>query len=86
MKIFKQFGLSKSKNQQLVNTTKPEDVLSGHQQQIVEIWYYKHRHYVHKLVASATTKCPPTLKEDKDDPSLWKAEHWNWFLDYYSLK
>ena len=60
----------------------PEEILTGMQIQEAEIWYYKHRNHVNSLV-NGKAKFPPTTQEDKNEPSLWKPEHWNWFLAYY---
>ena len=61
----------------------PEEILTGRQMQEAEIWYYKHRNYVSSIV-NDKSKFPPTDNEDKNEPSLWKPEHWNWFLEYYN--
>ena len=60
----------------------PEEILTGRQIQEAEIWYYKHRNHVNSIV-NGKSKFPPTDIEDKNEPSLWKPEHWNWFLAYY---
>ena len=60
----------------------PEEILTGRQIQEAEIWYYKHRNHVNSIV-NGKSKFPLTDIEDKNEPSLWKPEHWNWFLAYY---
>lgn len=46
-----------------------------------QTWYDSHKDHVDRLVQSATGAYPPTLAEDCRRPELWKAEHWNWFLN-----
>lgn len=44
-------------------------------------WYEKHEDNVLALYNFCSNSYPPT--EDKNNPSIWKAEHWRWFLDNY---
>lgn len=43
-------------------------------------WLLLHKDHIKKLIQSAKTDYPPTNNEDKNNPSLWKGEHWYWFL------
>ena len=39
-----------------------------------------HTKYVNSLALSTVFQIPPSLNEDKNNPSLWKDCHWAWFL------
>lgn len=48
-------------------------------------WYALHREHVNDLIGSMSNKntyIMPTDILDKNDPSLWKDRHWNWFLNF----
>lgn len=44
-----------------------------------ETWYSLHDNHVNQLIKTAKLSYPPTEEEDKNEPSIWKAEHWKWF-------
>ena len=48
-----------------------------------DMWYCLHKNHVNKLYYLADKSFPPTLTEDKNNPALWKAAHWKWYLDNY---
>ena len=39
--------------------------------------------YVDTLLKEAIMEIPPTEVEDKNNPFLWKPNHWKWFLKTY---
>lgn len=55
--------------------------LSIEQLESADIWYCVHKNHVNKLYHLAESSFPPTLNEDKNNPALWKAGHWKWYLD-----
>ena len=57
--------------------------LSIEQLERADMWYCLHKNYVNKLYHLAESGFPPTLNEDKNNPNLWKAGHWKWYLDNY---
>lgn len=57
--------------------------LTNKQYKTAVIFYGKHRNHIDKLVNETKDQYPPTLAEDKNDPTLWKANHWRWFLTTY---
>jgi len=57
--------------------------LSIEQLEKADMWYCLHKNHVNKLYHLAENSLPPTLNEDKNNPSLWKAGHWKWYLDNY---
>lgn len=57
-----------------------ETHLTNQQIQKAKDWYLKHKTHVN-IITNGVGKFPPTLHEDKNNPSIWKPEHWNWFLD-----
>lgn len=65
------------------NDTEP--VLNSNHVEKATAWALKHRAHVESLAQLAAQSYPPTLNEDKRDPALWKAGHWNWFLKLYPL-
>lgn len=46
-------------------------------------WMKKHLPHIFNLIKDLKAGYPPTLQEDKNDPKLWKAEHWYWFVDVF---
>ena len=47
-------------------------------------WFYLHKDHVGKIITmDIITSYPPTDHEDKNNPSLWKANHWLWFVRTY---
>lgn len=38
------------------------------------------KEYVDNMVKLIQNSCEPSQIEDKNDPMLWKAEYWKWFL------
>lgn len=57
--------------------------LSNDQLERADIWYCLHKNHVNKLYRLADNSFPPTLTEDKNNPALWKAGHWKWYLNNY---
>lgn len=51
-------------------------ILSEEQTANAVMWYNKNREYVESFIRKASFSYPP---DDKMNPALWKAEHWNWF-------
>lgn len=43
-------------------------------------WMASHRIHVLGLTATTAEAFAPTLAADRNDPALWKAGHWRWFL------
>jgi len=43
-------------------------------------WSNDHDDHVQALIKNAKSSYPPTLSEDINNPALWKAEHWLWFI------
>ena len=51
-------------------------------------WYTSHKRHVDTIIKDVKKSYAPTLSEDKNNPALWKAEHWRFFFiseDYYKL-
>jgi len=44
------------------------------------LYYWKHKRYVDDMVNLTQNQFEPSQMEDKNDPMLWKAEYWKWFL------
>ncbi len=44
------------------------------------LYYWKHKDYVDNMVKLTQNQFEPSQMEDKNDPMLWKAEYWKWFL------
>lgn len=58
-----------------------KSILSVNQILNATIWLKAHRKHVYELVFNARDEFQPTELEDKDNPDLWKPEHWKWFLN-----
>jgi hypothetical protein len=62
---------------------------TSRQEEIIHNWYRDHYLHVNKLIDNMSNKdlsYPPTEEYDKSRPEVWKAEHWNWFLNIYLSK
>jgi len=46
----------------------------------------KHLLHIFHMIKDMEEGYPPTLQEDKNNPNLWKAEHWYWFIHRYIRK
>ncbi len=55
--------------------------LNANQRLKATIWLKEHRRHVYNMVFDINSGdgYPPT-KEDRNNPDLWKSEHWKWFL------
>ena len=47
-------------------------------------WLNLHKNHVKKLTMEDVTPYAPTDNEDKNNPSLWKANHWIWFFTLHT--
>ena len=59
-------------------------MLTQKQKEIATSWYIKHYSYVNSMLDKMDDKTimyPPSDSEDKNNPTLWKAVHWNWYLN-----
>lgn len=54
--------------------------LSNEQIQKAKEWFALHKDHVKEMTKFASVPYAPTDNEDKNNPTLWKAEHWWWFL------
>jgi hypothetical protein len=46
-------------------------------------WMKKHLFHVFNLIKNLESGYAPTLQEDKNNPALWKPQHWIWFIQEY---
>jgi len=44
------------------------------------VFYFRHEKHLNILIKDVQHSYPPSLIEDKNDPSLWKPNHWKWFI------
>lgn len=63
------------------NMERVDDVLTLEQRCVVRVWYKLHKKHIDKMVAEAESAYAPSLFEDKNDPMLWKAEYWKWYVE-----
>ena len=66
------------------NSTLPSVILTNEQIESADSYYSLHKNHVNKLYGIAEYSYPPSLDTDKNNPSLWKAEHWKWYLDNFN--
>lgn len=74
------YGVTSPNSDGTCSATKAS-VLTDAQTEAAHRWYIAHYQHVNRLIDSMDDKlatCPPT---DKSSPELWKAAHWNWFLN-----
>ena len=55
-------------------------ILSPDQVFKILTWYTGHSQHIMNITANTENFYPPS-DEDKDDPKLWKPEHWKWYLE-----
>jgi hypothetical protein len=60
-----------------------DDFLTYEQLCKVVHWYKVHLLHVFEMIKDLRKGYPPTLEEDKNNPALWKPEHWAWFCEKY---
>lgn len=46
----------------------------------------RHLYHIFTLIDDLSEGYPPTLHEDKNNPGIWKPEHWFWFIHNYIKK
>jgi hypothetical protein len=56
------------------------DVLTIEQRCVARVWYNLHKEYIDEMVAKVEKTYFPSSFEDKNNPVLWKGEHWKWYL------
>jgi hypothetical protein len=56
------------------------DILSENQINRALIYYRKHKDPIDNMVKLTKNSYEPSQIEDKNDPMIWKAEYWKWFL------
>jgi len=54
-------------------------VLNLQQTKHASEWYSKHVEHVDQIISKTKDKYAPST-EDINSPSLWKPQHWKWFL------
>lgn len=59
---------------------KISDVLTTEQSFSAFSFYNKHKERLDKLSSETDKAYEPSESEDKNNPMLWKAEYWKWFL------
>ncbi len=42
-------------------------------------WADEHESHVNEMIKNANLSYPPSM-EDKNQPNLWKPQHWYWFV------
>jgi sucrose-6-phosphate hydrolase SacC (GH32 family) len=55
-------------------------VLKEEQIKRIMAFYDNHKSHIDKLVSNTELAYEPSQVEDKNDPMIWKPEHWKWFL------
>lgn len=61
------------------------EVLTQDQITKARIWWGEHKSHVWNITREIETTYPPTDLEDRNNPALWKPEHWGWFIHNGSL-
>lgn len=47
-------------------------------------WLDLHKEHVKKIISNSNIAVKP-VGEDLNNPALWKAIHWNWFIIEYKI-
>lgn len=65
-----------------IATMQRDEVLNDKQKEMAFLFYQKHKYRIDKLVLNAEKSYPPS-GGDRQNPMIWKWEHWKWFLANY---
>lgn len=57
-----------------------ESVLNSRQREVATAFYLRNKSHVDRLILSTNKAYEPSQVEDKNNPAIWKAEYWKWFL------
>jgi len=80
-KIFEKLFGSKQPKAPIVKPDITVKEVLREDQKTKAIRYYKdNKDRVDFMVRQTDKAYEPSEAEDKNDPRIWKAEHWNWFL------
>lgn len=47
------------------------------------LWYSDHTNHIKSLIKDTKLSYSPSDNEDKNNPNLWKPQHWKWFVETY---
>ena len=69
-------------NKPIVSGTfaKISDVLTDKQKNGAFLYYLNHKEHIENIMSETNKAYEPSQSEDKNDPRIWKAEYWKWFL------
>lgn len=59
---------------------KISDVLTDKQKNRAFLYYLNHKEHIENIMSETNKAYEPSQSEDKNDPRIWKAEYWKWFL------
>ena len=59
---------------------KISDVLTDKQKNGAFLYYLNHKEHIENIMSETNKAYEPSQSEDKNDPRIWKAEYWKWFL------
>lgn len=78
----KLFGKKKEIKKVIDSTKYPsiETVLNDKQKEKANSFYYHNKEHIEKIIKAVEKPYEPSESEDKNDPRIWKAEYWKWFL------
>jgi len=54
--------------------------LTEEQIKAAKTWHSLHKYHINRITKNVKLGYPPTQEEDKNNPVLWKPEHWFWLL------
>ncbi len=80
-KIKSLFVVKSNNDYIILSDVSVQDILSDNQIDKAYIYYKKHKEHVDNIVKICKNKFEPSQIEDKNNPYIWKAEHWKWFLE-----
>lgn len=78
--IFKRDKNTLNKPVIIGTNAKVSDVLTDVQHANAYSFYLNHKKHILKIVSETDNAYAPSQIEDKNDPRIWKAEYWRWFL------
>lgn len=63
-----------------ISTINVNDVLTIDQIEKAKTFYNQHKERIDKTLHDLEKAYEPSQLEDQNNPMLWKAEYWKWFL------
>lgn len=79
--LFKKRKKAKIHQDVIISDQRVDDILTPDEISDTIEYFEKRKDMISKMIKSTENSYPPSQPEDLVDPSIWKPEYWNWFLN-----